>query len=150
MAAHTRSVRPIWRSTPLSSSGPRSDDKPPPAKSARMVQPGIEANRSCSGVESMVGKDLFVLTNVFLNNSHCTNHLQCSLPFLCKIQARAIASKPYKNEIVSLFSPYERSHFSEGKYFGLFFEVPTMPPYETRDLNIGKASEFLLVFIEAE
>ena len=51
---------------------------------------------------------------------------------------------------LSLFSPYERSHFSEGKYFGLFFEVPTMPPYETRDLNIGKASEFLLVFIEAE
>ena len=50
----------------------------------------------------------------------------------------------------SLFSPYERSHFSEGKYFGLFFEVQTMPPYETRDLNIGKASEFLLVFIEAE
>ena len=36
----------------------------------------------------MVGKDLFVLTNVFLNNSHCTNHLQCSLPFLCKIQVR--------------------------------------------------------------
>ena len=30
---------------------PKSDDKPPPAKSARMVQPGIEANRSCSGVE---------------------------------------------------------------------------------------------------
>jgi hypothetical protein len=52
--------------------------------------------------------------------------------------------------VSSLFSPYERSHFSEGKYFGLFFEVPTMPPYETRDLNIGKASEFLLVFIEAE
>ena len=53
-------------------------------------------------------------------------------------------------KIRSLFSPYERSHFSEGKYFGLFFEVQTMPPYETRDLDIGKASEFLLVFIEAE
>jgi hypothetical protein len=35
----------------------------------------------------MVGKDLFVLTNVFLDNPHCTNHLRCSLPFLCKIQA---------------------------------------------------------------
>ena len=46
------------------------------------VQPGIEANRSCSGVESMVGEDLLVLANVFLNNSHCTNHLRCSLPFL--------------------------------------------------------------------
>ena len=33
-----------------------------------------------------MGKDLLVLTNVFLDNSHCTNHLQCSLPFLCKIQ----------------------------------------------------------------
>ena len=46
----------ITASTPLSSSGPRSDDKAPPAKSARMLQPGIEANRSCSGVElKMVG-----------------------------------------------------------------------------------------------
>ena len=80
------------QSTPLSNSGPKSDDdKPPPAKSARMVQPGIEANRSCSGVEFMVGKDLFVLTNVFLDNSHCTNHLRCSLPFLCKIQVSKLA-----------------------------------------------------------
>ena len=30
-----------------------------------------------------------MLTNVFLDNSHCTNHLRCSLPFLCKIQASA-------------------------------------------------------------
>jgi DNA helicase IV len=41
----------------------------------------------------MVGKDLFVLTNVFLDNSHCTNHLRCSLPFLCKIQVRAVIDK---------------------------------------------------------
>ena len=35
------------------------------------------------------GKDLLVLTNAFLDNSHCTNHLRCSLPSLCKIQVRA-------------------------------------------------------------
>ena len=66
MAAHTRSIRPICRSTPLSSSGPKSDDKPPPAKSARIVQPGIEANRSCSGVESMVAKTCWCWRMCFL------------------------------------------------------------------------------------
>ena len=90
----TRSVIPIWRSTPLTSSGPRSDDKPPPAKSARMLQPGIEANRSCSGVEFMAGKDLLALTSVAIKNPHCTNHLQYFLLFFYKMQDRAVVGYP--------------------------------------------------------
>ena len=56
---------------------------------ARAQQPGIEANRSCSGVEFIVGKDLLALTSGAIKNPHCTKHLRYFLPFLCKIQAKA-------------------------------------------------------------
>ena len=74
------------QTAPLSSSGPKSDDKPPPAKSARMVQPGIEANRSCSGVEFIEGKDLLALTSGAIKNPHCIKHLQYFLLFYAKFR----------------------------------------------------------------
>ena len=55
-----------------------------------MIQPGIEANRSCSGVESMEGKDLLALTSGAVNNPHCNKHLRYFLPLLCKIQVKPV------------------------------------------------------------
>ena len=52
-----------------------------------MLQPGIEANRCSSGVESLLGKDLFTLTSGAIKNPHGMNHLLYFLPFLFKIQA---------------------------------------------------------------
>jgi hypothetical protein len=75
MAAHTRTAKLICRSTPLSNSGTKSYYKPPPVKLARMVQPGIEENRSCYDVESKVGKDLLMVANAFFEYSHFTNNL---------------------------------------------------------------------------
>jgi hypothetical protein len=45
---------------PRSRSGPRSEDNPPPLKSARIEKPAEGAKRSCDGVEFVMGKDLFV------------------------------------------------------------------------------------------
>ena len=65
------------------------------------VQPGIEANRSCSGVEYMEGKDLLALTSGAVNNPHCIKHLRYFfLPLLCKIQANWMTIK--KTAIFSL------------------------------------------------
>ena len=56
------------------------------AKSAQMVQPGIEANRSCSGVEFILSKDLLALTSGAIKNTYCTNHLQYFLLFYAKFR----------------------------------------------------------------
>jgi hypothetical protein len=47
-------------SVPCCSVVPRSEDNPPPAKSARMEKPAEGAKRSWAGVEFDVGMRLFV------------------------------------------------------------------------------------------
>ncbi len=86
-------VKPIWRSTPRSKIGPRSEDKPPPAKSARTLCAGMDAKRSCSGVEFMPGEICSCCKLCFRDNSHFINHLRHSCPFLCKIRARSLRGR---------------------------------------------------------
>ncbi len=50
----------------------------------------MDANRGCSGIESISGKVLLAVTNKFLDNSHSINCLQSRCPFLCKIQVNEL------------------------------------------------------------
>src|SRR4029434_3626122 len=88
MAAAKRSVRPICRSIPRNKRAPKSEDKAPPSKSARIVCPAMGGKHSCFGLQSGISKPRGGFTEWIGHESYSIKDLHEGCLFLLKIQAR--------------------------------------------------------------